>query len=79
MITYWTFKFVIIKHVLHIFKPKQLISWRRWKDDLSGIEHYNLEVFELFFDGSQLKQREEIITEKTLIDRSKSEVGLVFM
>jgi hypothetical protein len=56
-----------------------LISWRRWKDDLSGIGHYNLEVFELFFDGSQLKQREEIITEKTLIDRSKSEVGLVVM
>ena len=67
------------KHVLHIFKPKQLISWRRWKDDLSGIGHYNLEVFELFFDGSQLKHREEIVTEKTRISRSKSQVCLVVM
>lgn len=36
------------------FQPKIKMKWGGWRDDLSGIDHFQIEVFELVHKGNHL-------------------------
>lgn len=49
------------------FQEDIKFKWSRWTDDLSGIDHFEYEVYELVINGSQL---DHIIG--TVVDRNKN-------